>query len=276
MSLLLLLIAIFLNQASLNQAYDDFGPIPAPAPAPRASATIFSFPSFDSESCYTGKLICTGTVTAGNGHLSLTPEPQPNVRNFQIGRVLYKHPVRAWPAIISTTFTFRIKTFLGSPGNGDGMAFVMAPDDRPSPDDSFGSYLGLMERQPEVRLARRQLAVEFDTYKNDFDADGNHFAVDTTSVKHDTQPIILRSLNDTSIDLKSGTDIKVRIDYNGWTKLLQISIGYASESLVEFPPYSIDISTIVPQYIYVGFAASTGAFTESHQLLNWDFISSTQ
>ncbi|XP_038698628.1 lectin 6-like [Tripterygium wilfordii] len=271
MFLLLLLIANFLNQAYST----NYGPSPAPTPAipPLPFSSELIFPKFDSDACSASSpLTCTGAVTASDhGYLSLTPEPQPNslLNHNQVGRVLYKYPLVAWPAIISTTFTFRITVSPSSPGYGDGITFVMAPDGGPSPPYSYGSFLGLMNRSTIGRRNLRQLAVEFDTYKNDFDIDGNHFAIDTISVE---QSIISRSLNDTGINLKSGRDIKVRIDYNGWTKEFEISVGYGSDSLVKFSTFLMDISYVVPKSVYVGFTASTGAFTESHKLLSWEFL----
>ena len=102
----------------------------------------FSFPGFDSGSCGNGgNLICMGSVTASNGILNITMD-QPNDEN-KVGRVLFRHPVLAWPVSFSTTFTVRIVT--NQRKSGDGMAFIMAQDDQPSPSDSYGSYLGILD-----------------------------------------------------------------------------------------------------------------------------------
>lgn len=118
----------------------------------------FSFVTFTPESCTNGELLCMGSATAGNGYLSLTPEPQQsgnlslslsNTTN-SVGRVLYPHPVKVWPAIISTTFTVRITPFSeNSTGSGDGMALVFAQDNRPSPNASYGSYLGMFDQSTQ-------------------------------------------------------------------------------------------------------------------------------
>lgn len=112
--LLLLVSALLLNHASSS---------------PSNTETIsFSFPSFGPESCSNGTLICMGAVTAYNGYLSLTSEPLPgstNVPIYEVGRVLYHHPVSAWPNMsIDTSFTFRISQYPNSAGSGDGMAFI--------------------------------------------------------------------------------------------------------------------------------------------------------
>lgn len=116
-----------------------------------------------------------------------------------------------------------------------------------------------------------QIAVEIDTYMNEFDPDGNHISIVTKSI---TNPIAFQSLNSTDIDLKSGRDIEVKLDYDGWTKMIFISIGYSNSQLKSILNHSITLPDIIPSSVYVGFTASTGkTFPESHQVLNWVFTS---
>lgn len=135
----LVLLSIFLHQASSS-------PVNQPL--------SFSFSSFSQLSCSSGSLICTGAVTPYNGYLSLTSEPfQSNSSYYsatlplnEVGRVLYKQPVIAWPAMISTTFTIRISRYPNTTDSADGMTFVFAPDSNPSPPNSYGSSLGIFSR----------------------------------------------------------------------------------------------------------------------------------
>ncbi|KAK2660786.1 hypothetical protein Ddye_007319 [Dipteronia dyeriana] len=234
-----------------------------------------SINSFGPDSCTNGTLICMGSVTSGNGYLNLTPEPENGNSTLPLnmfGRVLFNQPVAAWPATFTTTFTVRISKFPNSTNSGDGLAFIMAQDNRPSPPHSFGSYLGIMDASTKDG-AVRQLAVELDTYMNEFDPDGNHIGIDTTSL---TDPVAAVSLNSTGIDLKSGKDINVKIDYDGWAKILQISVAYAGSStplMISILNQSIFMSETVPSSVYVGFTGSTGSVPESHQVLNWVFTS---
>ncbi|XP_038680982.1 seed lectin alpha chain-like [Tripterygium wilfordii] len=171
---------------------------------------------------------------------------------------------------ISTIRIIRILTSSYSTESADGLTFIMAPNSNPSPADSFGSYLGIMDPAQDGRVAD-QLAVEFDTYKNTFDLDGNHVSIDTKSVLH---PIYVRSLNETGIDLKSGKDIKVSIILDGRANSITMYVGYASELRRElFLDVPIDIPHTLPSFIYVGFTASTGYLTESHQILSWSLSS---
>ncbi|XP_038695530.1 probable L-type lectin-domain containing receptor kinase S.5 [Tripterygium wilfordii] len=263
------LLVLLLSAAFLNQAYAArLGPeLDAQVPA-----TNFAFGAFNYQSCSSSSnLICTGSVRAADGFLMLTPEPtllpEGSTRNL-VGRVLYREPVAAWPAFVSTTFTVRIVGAPNSPA-GDGMTFIFAPDNSSSP---AGFNLGIV---PDSDGASdiRQLVVELDTYKNDFDMDGNHIAVETTRVD---KPLIAATLNGSGIDLKSGKDITFKIDYNSWTKWLEVHAAYDSNPLVKILSLQIDIAATIPNFVYVGFTAATGYFTESHQLLSWKFKSTTK
>jgi hypothetical protein len=90
---------------------------------------------------------------------------------------------------------------------------------------------------------------------NEFDPDGNHIGIVTTSI---TNPVAIHSLNSTNADLKSGRDIMVKVDYNGWTKMIFVSIGYSNSQLKSVLNHSIHLPDIIPSSVYVGFTASTG------------------
>ncbi|XAR70961.1 Non-specific serine/threonine protein kinase [Bertholletia excelsa] len=211
-----------------------------------------------------------GSVTAGNGSLSLTPgyQPKTNSENL-VGRVLYGTPVLSWPASFSTTFIFRILTDPKSTGYGDGMTLILAQDTTPPPQLSFGSFIGIFNQSTEGGVLH-QLAIEFDTFKNEWDPDANHIAVDTVSVE---KPIAIKSLNSTGIQLVSGKEITARIEYDGWTKNLQIYVAYSGQPLVSFLNHTMKLKGKVPRSVYVGFTAATGTYRETHQILSWNFTS---
>ncbi|KAF7830286.1 putative L-type lectin-domain containing receptor kinase S.5 [Senna tora] len=234
--------------------------------------TTFSFASFSPGSCSNGELLCMGSAaTSGEGYINLTPDPSNSSSTTnQIGRVLYPQRVPVWPALITTTFTIRITPMPNSTSSGDGITFLLAQDNNPSPPQSYGAYLGLFEKSPQVEFLQ-QIAVEFDTFMNEFDPDGNHIGIDTRSI---VTPVAAVSLNDSGIQLTSGRDIEVQIDYDGSDNTLYVSMGYSRTQLKTILNQSIELSNIVPSAAYVGFTASTGsALPESHQVLNWVFTS---
>ncbi|KAK8566597.1 hypothetical protein V6N13_002295 [Hibiscus sabdariffa] len=258
MLMLLVFLSLFPHQASST-----------PVVEPRSFS--FSFPTFDPSSCTNGSLICMGSVTAGNGYLSLTPEHNSNSTSpgsalDQVGRVLFSVPVSAWSTSISTTFTVRISPFPNYNASGDGMAFIFAQDNSTSPPSSSGSYLGIMDSSTQGVV--KQLAVEFDAFKNEWDPDANHIGIDTISILN---PVATKSLNTAGIDLKSGRNIKVKIDYDGWKKVLEISMAYSGDQLVSILNQPIDMADTVPSAVFVGFTAATGKVPESHQVLDWTF-----
>ncbi|XP_027775098.1 lectin-related protein-like [Solanum pennellii] len=199
-----------------------------------------------------------------NGTLNLTPD-QPHNNSNKVGRVLFSHSIPVWPASFSTLFTIRISTHQSI--TGDGMAFLIAQDDKPSPPDSYGSFIGILDPSTQGGTLD-QLAVEFDNYRNEHEIDGNHVAVVTTSME---SPVAVKSLSDAGIDLRSGRNITIKIDYDGWTKVLEISVAYAGQPLVNFLRQEIIMQEAVPRNAYVGFSASTAYFLEVHHVLNWNF-----
>lgn len=116
----------------------------------------------------------------------------------------------------------------------------------------------------------RQLAVELDSYQNEHEPDDNHLAIVTTSVEY---PIALKSLSSTGIYLRSGKEITIKIDYDGWTKNLQISLANFGNPLINFLSQKIIMEEIVPKSTYIGFTAATAFFAESHQIISWNFTS---
>ncbi|KAI6681387.1 hypothetical protein NL676_035268 [Syzygium grande] len=263
MFLLLILVSLFLSSL---QAYSS-------ASSSSLEPANFFFASFNG-SCAGEELICMGSVSTQDGYLNITPELEelgnssPNTTN-KVGRVLYSRPVVAWPAMISTSFTVRITTLPNSTVSGDGMAFLFAQDNSSSPPNSYGSFMGILDESTQGGVVR-QLAVELDTYMNEFDPDGNHVGIDTTST---ISPVAAQSLNSTGVDLKSGRDIRVRIDYDGYKHKLQILVAYSGNSLISVLNHSIRMSETVPSLVYVGFSGSTGPLPESHQVMNWAFSS---
>ncbi|KAL2896402.1 L-type lectin-domain containing receptor kinase IX.1 [Bienertia sinuspersici] len=238
-------------------------------------STIFNFPNFYTSNCKGGDLICMGAVSQGDGYLNLTTGARnsPSKSHFNSsGRVLYNKRVQIWPTSFCTSFSFRIFPHYNNLKiSGDGLTFVIAQDNRSFTNQSFGSFLGLHDTLSKGNITFQQLAIEMDTFKNTWDPDDNHMAINTQSVMN---PQATKSLNSAYIDLKSEKQIRVKIVYDGWKKELQIYVGYEGKPLKSFLNHTIKVSNTIPKYVYVGFTASTGSLTETCQLLDWMFTSS--
>ncbi|XP_021738427.1 L-type lectin-domain containing receptor kinase IX.1-like [Chenopodium quinoa] len=236
----------------------------------------FSFPTFNTSSCKPeGGLLCMGTTTPGEGFLNLTTAIPSNTSSktsgyMSVARVLYHKPIQIWPASFCTSFSFRIFPGFNQMNlSGDGITFVMAQDNKSLPNISNGAYLGLQDPF-QGNIDFKQLAIEFDTFKNEWDLDDNHIGVDSLSVM---KSLTSQTLNSSNIDLKSGKQIKVKIEYNGYEKQLQIYVSYQGKPLKSFLKFPIKVKKYVPKYVYIGFTASTGLASETHQLHDWVFTS---
>eukprot|EP00249_Psilotum_nudum_P009058 c21681_g1_i1 orf=138-2138(-) len=208
------------------------------------------------------------------------------------GRVLFSHPVqfRDSPSeqrnssilSFSTQFIFTIDP--GVEGLADGIAFVIAPN-KSAVENSFQGYLGVFNATTDGSPSSHTFAVEMDTYKNpeDKDIDDNHVGVDINSVISYTvvSAAVLRTQqfrnasDGYAINLKSGLKIQAWIDYDASTTQLNISV---SRQLGQKPPVpllsnnSVDLSTVLKDYMYIGFSASTGPLDDVLYYLHaWSF-----
>ncbi|XP_021886811.1 uncharacterized protein LOC110826142 [Carica papaya] len=127
--LLLLFFYTLLGQASLSSV---------------AETAFFFYTSFYPDTCSKGSLLCLNSTSVANGYLNLTLDlklgnsSSPTTLPInKVSRVLYPHPVIAWHTLISTTFTVRILIFPNSSSPGDGMVFIIAPDNSSLPPENY-------------------------------------------------------------------------------------------------------------------------------------------
>ncbi|XP_078432349.1 lectin-like [Wolffia australiana] len=247
-------------------------PPPAGTKSPERS---FNFPSFPLGSCLNGGplIYMQNSSLRPGGYLALIPEPEdgmdPNLLENNVGRVLYSSPAISRRASFDTNFTVLIKKNPNASGFGDGMAFVMTNDKRPSPKGSIGGLLGLFGPSTKGNTTG-QLAVEIDTFSNEYDQDGDfHVGLDISTIfNNDSAPLSVAN-----VDLAKQKPITYRIRYDGWSKQLEIMAGYADDSpLKSVHNWSVVIASI--NVTYVGFSAASGPsddYSESIRVLSWYF-----
>ncbi|XP_026454024.1 probable L-type lectin-domain containing receptor kinase S.5 [Papaver somniferum] len=94
------------------------------------------------------------------------------------------------------------------------------------------------------------------------DADSNHLGLNINSIKSISQ-VPLRSYG---VELLSGTNVKVIVEYDGNLKRMNIfvSMSNGTEVNTKNPTLSVDIDLTkhLPEDAYVGFSASTGSQVE--------------
>uniref|UniRef100_A0A0D9W6H1 non-specific serine/threonine protein kinase n=1 Tax=Leersia perrieri TaxID=77586 RepID=A0A0D9W6H1_9ORYZ len=180
----------------------------------------------------------------------------------------------------STAFVFEIVSV--SSGGGHGMAFVVAAS-KTLPGASVDQYLGLMGKDNMGNLSNHVFAVEFDTVQANGllnEANGNHVGVDLNSlVSNVSEPAAYfaddNGSSNVSVQLESAQPIQTWVDYDGVTKILNVTI--APVNSVPARPrralisHAVDLIPIFKQEMYVGFSSSTGKLASSHYVLAWSF-----
>ncbi|WVZ51015.1 hypothetical protein U9M48_002207 [Paspalum notatum var. saurae] len=190
------------------------------------------------------------------------------------GRISYSKPVPLYDgttlASFNTSFTFVIRADK-DPAMGDGMAFFLSTFRSTMPPDSSGGFFGLLSWNNYTAYGAGQfVAVEFDTFHNNWDPDGDHVGIDLNSVY---------SWNTTSL-LPTGLTLNgtwtAAIEFNSSTRMLAVSLRSHDNPSMEPIQVTLvlpDLKTFLPPEVAVGFSASTGGSTELHHILKWSFNS---
>ncbi|GLJ54485.1 hypothetical protein SUGI_1170270 [Cryptomeria japonica] len=211
-------------------------------------------------------------------------DPEANI-SFQAGRAIFSSPVRLFdpttttPASFHTTFSFQIDRTAtsksGSDANGQGgsgLTFILVPDEvtvgRPGP------WLGMLNDACEEDY--KTFAVEFDTYRNEEfgDPNDNHVGINLGSIVSNTTI----DAADADVSFKNGSVVRAWINYDGNRKWIDLSLGKEKDDKPSKTVYAapLDLSSFLTEYMFVGFSASTGRFTQIHNILSWNFSSTSK
>ncbi|KAK7317695.1 hypothetical protein RJT34_02134 [Clitoria ternatea] len=228
------------------------------------SETSFKFPNFSGP--YTNTIIAfQGDAIASNGVIEPT-----TMQNDAVGRATYALPVRLWDsktgktANFTTTFSFVIQNdpnFLG-----DGISFFIAPFQSKIPKHSYGGYLGLFTPKTALRNTKsnRIVAVEFDTHPNEWDPPFAHVGIDVNSI---ASVVAVKWENHLGLITVSAT-----VNYEAIGRNLIVTVS--NNGLTTKLSHVIDLRTVLPEWVSVGFSGSTGQLIEVHKILSWTFSSS--
>ncbi|CAO2203737.1 unnamed protein product [Urochloa humidicola] len=231
----------------------------------------FSYPTFDAAN--KADLGFSPGSGIANGALQITPST--GDMSHRSGRVMYaRETLKLWNSErtaltqFATEFVLNILPQNGT-GGGEGMAFLLTNNPRlPAGNSSSGRWLGVTSNETDGAPANRVVAVEFDTRKSSVDDldDGNHVGLDANSVRS----AFAYPLSNVSVVLSSGSDVRVGIQYDGAV----LSVSAVQEGHVFSSEWPIDLSRYLMENISVGFAASTGEFTQLNQVRSWNFSTS--
>jgi len=192
----------------------------------------------------------------------------------QVGRVIFSKKVLLWDSKtgqltdFTTHYTFIIDT-QNSSRYGHGIAFFLVPFGFEIPPNSAGGFFGLFNTTT-MNSTSNLLHVEFDSYAN------RPWGETTEHVGINNNSIISSVSTPWNASLHSGETTEVWINYNSTTKNLNVSWKYQNN----YDPqektsisYQIDLIKVLPEWVTVGFSASTGSIVEKHKLLSWEFSS---
>lgn len=219
-----------------------------------------------------------------------------DLRHFA-GRAIYSSPIRLLdpatqtPASFETTFSFQFQTYqnassyysnqrttssefsLDDSAGGSGLTFLVVPDEftvgRPGP------WLGMLNDVCDDDY--KAVAIEFDTHQNsEFgDPNDNHVGINLGSIASTTAI----NASEVGVYLKDGSVYRAWISYDGQKKHVDIHLGKDGEN---YPPPKplfsgpLDLSPFLKEYMFVGFSASTGNYTQTHHVMSWNFTSTSQ
>ncbi|KAF3438408.1 hypothetical protein FNV43_RR21170 [Rhamnella rubrinervis] len=228
-------------------------------------ALQFNFPDFNDTAKVTTLLnISQQAKITQYGILRLTEDSSPE----SIGRAVYGHKIRVWDsstgkaADFTTTFEFSISK--NASAGGDGFAFFLSGSQVPN--NSIGGCLGLVTKCDNTN-ADGLVAVEFDTFQNHYDTSSNHVGININSIYSIKHLGIRRPLND-------GSRIKAVVNYTSLTSNFTVTLSFLKNSSSTYSLWSIlDFARVMPEYVTLGFSAATGAQTQKHDILSWEFNS---
>ncbi|KAL5197581.1 hypothetical protein ABZP36_001093 [Zizania latifolia] len=218
-----------------------------------------------------------------NGLIELTQNADPRYKDRfdKAGRASYSQPVPLWDkatgevASFTTSFSFVIKSPSSDPlyAPSDGLAFFLSsyPSTMP-PFNDDGGYLGLFTKTNAMNssAATQIVAVEFDTYQNDWDQSSDHIGIDVDSINS----TVVQPLPD--LRLTTGSKPMVaRVSYNNSTRMLAVVLRMdPKDGGMRYELNStVDLKSLLPAQVAIGFSAASGWSVYLHRVLSWSFTS---
>ena len=138
---------------------------------------------------------------------------------------------------------------------------LLSPFNSSIPNNSEGGYLGLFSNETAINGTQNQfVAVEFDTFQNSWDRSSPHVGIDINSVASKVSATLPPSIR------MNGSTRNVWVSYDSTSQKLSVFLTNATETDSSwsslFSLSCIVDLTILPEWVSVGFFATTGAVTE--------------
>ncbi|KAJ4780837.1 receptor lectin kinase [Rhynchospora pubera] len=237
---------------------------------------------------YSAKINCTGDASPqkdGNCQdlvrVGLTNNRLQADIGYSTGKAFYKQPVPLWNnstgevTNFNTTFSFKIQKITSE--SADGLAFFLSAYPPPLSNGTGGTF-GLFNLSKvnastiqDVQPIEHMVAVEFDTYFNfqwDPQSDG-HIGIDINNISSTVYTVIPNSLVD--------KNMTAHISYNNLTQQLSLQLSQDDNQTANYSiTTKVDLKSILPEEIAIGFSAATGLNFELHLLYSWSFNSALE
>ncbi|XVF20662.1 hypothetical protein REPUB_Repub12eG0021000 [Reevesia pubescens] len=221
----------------------------------------FHFGSFDSS--YYNSFAVIKPATISNDALQVTPD---SIGNFNLSnrsrRIFFNQTFKLWDGDSKETEISRVASFntsflinvfrVNNSVPGEGTAFLIAPD-LILPPGSSGQYLGLTNSSTDGLSSNDLVAIELDTFKQEFDPDDNHIGLNINSV-HSNKTVSL-------------SEFGIQIAPNEQEQVSSPTPPKPTKPVLSAP---LDLSSVVKQNSYFGFSASTGSHVQLNCVLRWN------
>ncbi|KAL2554168.1 Serine/threonine protein kinase [Forsythia ovata] len=167
-------------------------------------------------------------------------------------RILLKQRFKLWDgdiasskdnlvASFNTSFLINVER-IQNETPGEGLAFLIAAD-LDLPPNSDGEFLGLTNVTTDGNVSNQVVAVELDTFKQDFDPDDNHIGIDINTVRSSkTESLTPHNI---TIAPKDPKCYNVWVDYDGVKKFLAVYIAEQVEKTGPTPFLSLIFPKII-------------------------------
>ncbi|XWS39803.1 hypothetical protein CRYUN_Cryun18bG0085800 [Craigia yunnanensis] len=112
--------------------------------------------------------------------------------------------------------------------------------------------------------------VEFDTFKNEWDPSSIHIGFDVNSIVSENSTTWKEEM------FNDSTNHRATLSYNGTSKALSVVVELADifgQSEALSLTYDVDLSTVLPPKVFIGFSASSGPVAPAQLIISWNFTS---
>ena len=226
---------------------------------------IFSFEDFAD----TSQLFLNGTAEIVENDLRLAS----SASLFQAGSAFFERPLAIdADTSFSTQFQFQIAGGDDTEG-ADGLTFMLQNSPEGLASLGFaGGDLGYGNNgDPLASSIGTSLAIEFDTYQNEWDSNDNHI-----SVLRDGNVTDALITADAPLNLNGGSSLNAWIDYDGSTNLLEVFLADSmTKPETALFDLNVDLASIVGSQAFLGFSGATGGLLNDHDLENWEVTSNS-